>query len=47
MAHPTAHEWGDSVINDGEIPVIVGTDAGAATFGDGMWLVGVDIQPGT
>ena len=27
MAHPTAHKWGDSVINSGEIPVIVGTAA--------------------
>jgi len=24
MAHPAAHRWGDSVINTGEIPVIVG-----------------------
>lgn len=26
MAHPTAHRWGDSVINSGKIPVILGND---------------------
>src|SRR5918994_895700 len=36
VAHPTAHRWGDSVINSEEVPLIAGTASDTIAPNDGQ-----------